>query len=45
MMTKISGNSASDDNDCWDLCEQGFLRVVIKITERSARMSEDLEGM
>ena len=37
MMTKISGNSASDDNDCWDLCEQGFLRC--------ARMSEDLEGM
>ena len=36
-MTTISG----------DLCEQTleFLRVVIKITERSARMSEDLEGM
>ena len=37
VMTKISG-STSDDNHFWDLCEQtlGFLRVVIKITERSA---------
>ena len=37
--------SIDGGNDFWDLCEQtlGFLRVVIKITERSARMSEDLD--